>query len=1065
MTNDLVQLAVPCRMVTLKLQVGPEDGATTLEQLVIKAIGTGLSSVPQLAELFVTPYRVVMDVVVSLWGRGLLSIDLQSGGLHLSDAVRDTIGTSSDATAVEPKTEMYLYEPITGGFFPEKEGLARAPYGTLRVPLNENVRPSDLPPRELLAAVQSAMRRSGRGSGYRRRILDVSFGNPLLHPPREVRWLNVPVQVRVDGDTERLAVSLVDADRRWTTRAQDRFRVFVAQLADDQPQHSLIQKLRGRAAVTLLEPESAERLLADMAAQAERLCGLEHAQTAQAQQRLARQARQLQDQSANLVRSRAAVTRVERAQGHAWVLRDLLESAEKQVVVVTPSIRYPALSGLLHDLDAALARGVRLVLCWGRAVDDTLPPEVRTALAELERSHGSRLVLGQESSRTAACVVVQDNRRAFVGSHSALEVVDGSGAGPALGVLIEPSPHGPGAPEAVRDLLLWARDTVFPWRTTEPVLTRDDAFSPLAEDDGPAVPSPDDLPLPDPPEDDTPELRRIWADSWREHHAALAAAVRQATEETPSVDLVRDGTHEDLLWQALHGAVRRLVVADDRLTPHGASERAASALLKRAEAGAMVHLVHPASRDTDAAPAFARLATAPKPGVRVRRERAGARAFICDDTVVLGSYPPLVRGAQPGGRLGAPSHLGVRIRGPHAAADFAEALGAAAEEEPLPDPLPSAAPRGGATVAYGALVRARQDGGSRYPEVDRIMRELRDPWVVLEVWRDRKVPDADLRRAAATLLRLGDRVPPEHRHRWIRWLVSDAWKRRAFVEASLVGLLLPVHGEGGHPLTAAVCTVAMPLETGPVGGALDDAALALAHEHAQRVGAVAGLAESLLWGGAEGGQLVELWRAALPGAWQELAAAAEDVPQPLPLDVFAAQLATALSAAEAEDRWAVLAEQVEHIRLTRGRFQFGAGIAWHKGMFGENGILTLIERAALGDRQTRAELAERLVTDVRRHVDKLVADAGGERIQWKRQKFFLGRIERLVAEARTLSRTPVGRDPVRLPSAARDFAVLTAKLWDELYSEADPLPQPYGHPLLALLERLQPARQWAGDRT
>ena len=95
MTNELVRLALPCRMLTLKMQVGPEDGETTLETLVTKAIGTGLTKVQDLADLFVLPYRVVLDVVTSLWARGLVTIDLQSGDLELSDGGRDSIAVGA----------------------------------------------------------------------------------------------------------------------------------------------------------------------------------------------------------------------------------------------------------------------------------------------------------------------------------------------------------------------------------------------------------------------------------------------------------------------------------------------------------------------------------------------------------------------------------------------------------------------------------------------------------------------------------------------------------------------------------------------------------------------------------------------------------------------------------------------------------------------------------------------------------------------------------------------------------------------------------------------------------
>ncbi|MCZ0987831.1 hypothetical protein O1M54_23035 [Streptomyces diastatochromogenes] len=108
---------------------------------------------------------------------------------------------------------------------------------------------------------------------------------------------------------------------------------------------------------------------------------------------------------------------------------------------------------------------------------------------------------------------------------------------------------------------------------------------------------------------------------------------------------------------------------------------------------------------------------------------------------------------------------------------------------------------------------ARQaDAEGGYGEaLTEILRDLDDPWRVLEVWQERKVSATDLRAPPPRLLRLGDRVPSAHRRRWCRWLVADAWSRHAYFEAALVGRLLP---DSGERLAAAVCTAALPLEFG-----------------------------------------------------------------------------------------------------------------------------------------------------------------------------------------------------------------------------------------------------------
>ncbi|MFE4661698.1 hypothetical protein ACFRFJ_34040 [Streptomyces hydrogenans] len=1058
-------------MVTLKMEVGPEEGDTTLETLVTKAVGTGLTKVNELADLFVLPYRVVLDVVTSLWTRGLLTIDLQSGALELSDGGRDSIRSAvvtapTDGTAQE--TRAYLFEPITGSFFAEREGTPKAPPGALRAPVDHGLKASDLPPRDLLAAVRAATR-YGSGAGFRRRILNVSFGNPLLQPPDEIRWYTVGVQVRTDEDSGRLTVSVFDPGKRfWSARAESRFREYFARLGDQQPDSGLVQALHGKATRVLLEPEGVPQLLSRLGAEVEKLPTTEAVHTAQVQKQLEDLGRRIQQQLRELLQARADLEPIESVQGHEWALKYLLEKAQRQIVIVSPAIRYSVLSGLLPDLRAALERKVRIVVSSGRTVSDTPAPEVSTALNELAAKYPGRVLLSSASARTVGCVVIQDNVRAYVSAHSPLDLVSGF-SGEMMGLLIEPSKYGPVLPGCVTEMLQWVRRSGFAGQDRLKILTREAEF-PEAEADPAesAGAESTETPLPPGPADSTPEMLRIWAASWREYQAALGDTVRQATDEAPSVELVEDGAHQDYLWQALHGATTRLVLADDRISPRAATERVARALRERAEGGASVCLVQPSwGRDADGVQSFTGVVEA-APGITVHRRRTGIRVVVCDDTLQLGSFAPLGRSSARAEGTGTASQVGVRVYGAGFVTDVLSRLGVVQDPEPEPAHRETGSPASrvtdGAIAAYGALEKARQaHAEGRYGEVmTELLNNLDDPWRVLEVWEEREVAAADLRRGAATLLRSADRVPAVHRRRWARWLVRDAWRRRAFFEAALVGRLLPNDGE---PLTAAVCTAALPLELGPLGSALEFAALEVEDPRDQSTAAFGGLAETLLWGGPSGGQVVELHKEKLPLRWREIADAVGELApldgRGLPLDAFSVQLATTITAGETEERWGELARRIDEIRRRRQRFNFDAGQAWHDGMFAADGFLTRIE-AATGNPALRPALGSGLPPDVRRHVDRLVADAGQERIQWGRQTSYLNRIEALVLEARSLSAAAGRVDAgVPVPAALRGFAVRTAQAWDGLFGEADVLQSPYRHPALALLQRLEPVAKWA----
>ena len=157
--------------------------------------------------------------------------------------------------------------------------------------------------------------------------------------------------------------------------------------------------------------------------------------------------------------------------------------------------------------------------------------------------------------------------------------------------------------------------------------------------------------------------------------------------------------------------------------------------------------------------------------------------------------------------------------------------------------------------------------------------------------------------------------------------------------------------------------------------------------------------------------MVDLHGQVLSPRWRELADAVRELSLPvgqgLPLDAFTAELATTLTASQTEQRWAALARRTDEIRRRRGRFNFDSGQAWHNGMFAADGVLTRIEAATTDLAPAPGWPA--LPTDIRRHVDRLVADAGEKPIQWRNRCRHLDRVEELVLEARSLSSGAVSR--------------------------------------------------------
>ncbi|GAB7105254.1 hypothetical protein JCM4814A_35680 [Streptomyces phaeofaciens JCM 4814] len=1076
-----VELAIPCRLVTLSLLLGPEEGLTTLEDLVAKAVAAGRTTVEDHAELFALPRRIVLDVVHSLWRKGHVMVDFTSGTLELTDGAREVITSDGSLrdSSVRQEHRQFLFEPVTGRVFPADAGTRRPSQASLHVPLHQVLSETDLPAAELLRAVQTAIRNDRHSRGFRQNVLDVGFRSPVLRPASELRWLGAHAQVFLDSDTGRISARLLD-EPGWNSRARERMRQHLADLADQQPDHTFVRALRGRAMPQLAPAESAESLLHRMGETIGSLSEVEAHQVSTRQKVLADLSRRLSARIAEIGRAKAAVTVVARAAGHQWTVEDLIQSARNQLVFATPNIGYSALSAILPLLRKALERGVHLVFLWGRRDSDTLPDRVRTALYDLEARHRSRVLFADRSARTSACVVVQDNQRAFVGTHSPLDVNTARTNRGEVGILIEGAAQDgpPGVPQSVTDLLIWARKSFPYWQLGQRILVQDDHFESVPERrrTEPAAVSP-------PGEEEgrmavlrqDASARGLWAESWAEHHAVLTDVLYRATKGDPVVEILEDGAPRDLVQQALHTATRRLLLADDSVDARALDERLVAVLGGRIDQGVSVQLIRPTARGQEQPSTQPALRELTRRGLKVRDERAGARAAVWDDEAVLGSLPLLRerrRALLPSERT---SQVSVHIRGADAVTRIAAELGVPPERDPEPPAAaePDGRLRGATAVALSLLVEVGAERGSAQyvATVAERLRQVDDLWGVLDIWYDKQVAPKDLRPVVAAALIQERETRGEDWSRWADWLIADAWDRRAFVEASLLGRLLR---DGEKTVPPAACTATAAIETGPLGTVLLDAALELAYcdPAAQAVGAAAGLAETLLRGlPGEGPAVLDLLAEALPPSWQELAEAARrhraDGNGPLPLALLVSELSRMTELSETAEQWAELVDQIDRMERLH-RFTFDSGKFLHRELFAKGGMLSSIRVAAEAGTDECVRIQAGLPVNVRRHLDQIVADGGRPEIQWGNQRTFLQTIEDIVRRARSL--TPLPNERGATVGAAAELAgcaqlaELIAARWDALFSEAGGLGRPYASPLLALLDRLDPLAQWHRSR-
>jgi hypothetical protein len=879
---------------------------------------------------------------------------------------------------------------MTGTILPFERDRKQLPYGAVGMPLMPGISEKDLPPTDLLRAVREAVRVDRRQRGLRQLILNVSFGNPMLSPPETVHWSTVEVVVRKDPATGQLAADPIDLPPGWGRRAVQLFQARVGDLVRNRPDSKFVKALITNQVPEPVQPTGLRALMVTLERLADGLGSTVFSQLELKHLELTAVASRIVDQVEEAGRSRCSVQPVAAGAGVDWVLNDLIEDAQTQLVLSLPQITYNALNTLLPSLELAAKRGVTLVLLWGDHQSAKLDGKVAIALFDLQARFPDQILLEQRSSRTAASMVVCDDRRAFVGSQSVLGGVQGSG------VLVEPVAGTDEPPNCVSDLLSWARKAYPYWDPAQRIALHPMEFGrpqQAAEytwDQRVQLPD-----LPDDWTDDDVAARTIWSASWGRVLRELVAAVDGVYSGDPVVTTVWDGMYLDLVQRSMTAETERLVVTDDRAEAEVCSERLAKVLLGHRDRGATVHLQHPPIPSSQQySKSYAELLKALGADRTVRFTKAKARTVIADHEVVVGSHRPLGNRPFNPARGPAPQELGLHIMSTSFAAQFARELGipdwfsADADGVALPAYLPPLPSLSGASV---------ED----------------DPWTVLAARQREGAPPERLRREAAALLLASDDGDPRRRE-WGRWLLNDAWQRHAFIEAYLLSGYL----DERDLMPGDLAAVAVPLEHGPLGeqffysvSELEDATAD--HRVVALVGAIA---ETLIQGSDMGKAALEViidpqgkLAVGLPEGWLRLARAAavcfDSVKAPLPLHEIDDWAARRERTADLALRWSKLTSDIRDFEMAEQHFNFVDGQKMHRALFRPGRLFADILEMAQDSTpaQRRQEVVATLPKDVRQarvYIDHLSADFELTTVEWGKHHHYAQRVSDLVTTER-----------------------------------------------------------------
>jgi hypothetical protein len=743
MSRRTTSVYLPCDTFDVEALVGPSDVASPIERLVLRLVGEGIENLRDLDGLVGLGPRPTLDLVCGLWRRGHLSLDPGTGRIAVTAAVRDAIrnGRLDTLAGGELSTvRVTLMQDLVSGTVvaAEPTPFAPSPYRIVP-PLMAAGSFRRASPTSFQVPLERAVRRLNRFSGGRElKVFQASL--PLATGPGDTassarRFLRVEVACSRDPDSGRLAARVVFP--AWLPlTAQTSISAGLTKVAERYPRHAAVQKLWEEAETEATPPPTRPSALAEMLVRV-----ADDLDRAPEDERFDRHAElvTLSEVATGLLGTEAdAAQRLVPLVGAPEIdeaVARVIKGASRQLVLVCPWVRPAAFQRWYRLLQAQLEAqpDLHIFLLWGISPSSLMPTDGPLAewLEALRRS--GRVRLSQRSSNTHAKIAVADATHAVVASFNYLSATP-SGV---LEVGVEASATAPErlpSPIAL-ELLRCALDMCPEHAMALELMTEPGQWGlPHPTESGAKVL----LPLLPEDVEDAEEYTKedawtrrarwqLWVREWQGRAVELADALR---EHARPASVVRDGEHQQALWNELREAERRLVITSDQATHEVVTARLLDALLARG-ADRRTALVY--GRATDALHETIAAHCTPASGATVLRRAASvdgnhAKVLLADDRAVVTSYNFLsFDGDYEGeGRYEMRTELGVLLRDRAAVAELTGKLARA-----VPDLAPVLAH--GSTAASapppmaGAHAGLSADDGARLHGLLTALRQTAGP--------------------------------------------------------------------------------------------------------------------------------------------------------------------------------------------------------------------------------------------------------------------------------------------------------------------------------------------------
>lgn len=635
-------------IVSARLVLRPVGTAGALETTVMEAIGAGANTLHDLTGILGLAPRLVLQVVGELWRADRIVVELGSTNetLRLSSQGRDELDALVDdgsvsTTASTTTTNELAFERLTGRVLPESQTKRRVPPEgrSLVIPPQSDDRTlAELRTPELVEALVKTLEGDGDGRGDRlgNQRVDAAFVEPgqlQVSTRRNYVELRAGAQVSATGE---LTVAVLDdklslLDR---VRATDRLQAIV----DAEPRSTLAQAIRGQATQDLLEPRGVAESLSELM---ELVNSMDSSSPEERQQKhdLAHDVAEQVVTYAHHLATHEMDARLVRTNGeHLTTMIQLIEDAQHQLVIAAPWVRTAGVLPLRDSLQAALDRGVQVVLLWGIDGHHEGLGEANGVMAAMAAHANSRggpgrlLYSPQRAARSHAKLVIADDRAMLVTSKNLLSDSDHGELGVLLTAVDERS--SPVIDGALRYVNVKAPDP----RIARELHRQPGAFGPRSDVPRPEVEWPrlTAALL----EENAPESVLIaWRAGWS---AAITEVATLLGRQRPTVRLVTDLQHRGLLRDAL-GASSRALLASDRVSDEALTddiaEQGVSAAAREIEVRFHYRRVDHAGITGLAAVERAAVSAE---NLTVTQDPANhAKVVLSDDRVVIGSFNPL----------------------------------------------------------------------------------------------------------------------------------------------------------------------------------------------------------------------------------------------------------------------------------------------------------------------------------------------------------------------------------------------------------------------------------------